>query len=187
MSDKSQISKEEDGLLSKHYKYWKSIIDPKRCIICKTQHGKVYLINEEPNPKPPIHLCCRCSIQIMEALLPGKATKKGISGADWWLVNFFTLPDYYITEDEALSYGWIPKSGNLASVAPGKMVTMGVYKNRNGHLPSALGREWFEADIDYDYGYRGTARIVFSNDGLIFVTFDHYNTFIEIVTEEDSE
>ena len=64
---------------------------------------------------------------------------------------------------------------------------MGVYKNRNGHLPSALGREWFEADIDYDYGYRGTARIVFSNDGLIFVTFDHYNTFIEIVTEEDSE
>lgn len=123
----------------------------------------------------------------MEALLPGKATKKGISGADWWLVNFFALPDYYITEDEALSYGWIPKSGNLASVAPGKMVTMGVYKNRNGHLPSALGREWFEADIDYDYGYRGTARIVFSNDGLIFVTFDHYNTFIEIVTEEDSE
>lgn len=94
---------------------------------------------------------------------------------------------HLITEDEALSYGWIPKSGNLASVAPGKMVTMGVYKNRNGHLPSALGREWFEADIDYDYGYRGTARIVFSNDGLIFVTFDHYNTFIEIVTEEDSE
>ena len=120
----------------------------------------------------------------MQALLPGTATRRGISGADWWLVNFFTLPDYYITDIEAKKLGWIPKSGNLASIAPGKMVTMGVYHNRNHHLPVAPGRIWYEADIDYNYGYRGNARIVFSNDGLIFVTFDHYNTFVEVVTEE---
>lgn len=49
--------------------------------------------------------------------------------------------------------------------------------NRNGHLPSAPGRVWYEADINYSTGYRGVERILFSNDGLIFVTYDHYQTF----------
>ncbi|MBQ1250923.1 MAG: hypothetical protein IIY00_04930 [Clostridia bacterium] len=42
---------------------------------------------------------------------------------------------------------------------------------------------WYEADINYDskIGYRGTDRILFSNDGLIFVTYDHYHTFKEII------
>ena len=64
---------------------------------------------------------------------------------------------------------------------PGKMITKGIYKNRNGHLPSAPGRIWYEADINYDGGYRGNDRILFSNDGLVFVTYDHYLTFEEIV------
>ena len=38
----------------------------------------------------------------------------------------------------------------------------------------------YEADINYEFGYRGTQRILFSNDGLIFVTYDHYDTFVEI-------
>lgn len=37
------------------------------------------------------------------------------------------------------------------------------------------------ADINYKFGFRGNDRIVFSNDGLIFVTYDHYKTFIEFV------
>ena len=49
------------------------------------------------------------------------------------------------------------------------MLTKGVYKNRDKRLPDALGRIWYEADIHY------------SNDGLIFVTYDHYATFVEIV------
>lgn len=51
----------------------------------------------------------------------------------------------------------------------------------NGHLPQKQGRIWYEADINYKYGYRGDDRILYSNDGLIFVTYDHYMTFIEIV------
>ena len=60
------------------------------------------------------------------------------------------------------------------------MIFGGIYENRNGHLPMTSGRIWYEADINYEFGYRGTERILFSNDGLIFVTYDHYHTFIEI-------
>ena len=60
------------------------------------------------------------------------------------------------------------------------MITKGIYKNKNGHLPSASGRIWYEADINYNGGYRGDERIVFSNDGLVFVTYNHYLTFEEI-------
>jgi len=48
-------------------------------------------------------------------------------------------------------------------------------------MASSNYRIWYEADIDYQRGYRGLSRIVYSNDGLIFVTYDHYRTFIEIV------
>ena len=61
------------------------------------------------------------------------------------------------------------------------MVTKGVYKNRNSHLPKTDGRIWYEADINYQSGFRNSQRIFFSNDGLIFVTYDHYKTFFEIV------
>ena len=91
------------------------------------------------------------------------------------------LPDYYVTLQDAKSFGYRPLLGNLADILPGKMITKGIYKNKNGHLPSASGRIWYEADINYDGGYRGDERIVFSNDGLVFVTYNHYLTFEEIV------
>ena len=56
-----------------------------------------------------------------------------------------------------------------------------IYRNRNGHLPQADGRIWYEADINYTGSYRSRHRILYSNDGLIFVTYDHYETFAEIV------
>lgn len=96
----------------------------------------------------------------------------GLRGADWWLKTFRQLPGYYITEDEATKLGWIPILANLASIAPGKMLTKGVYKNRDKRLPDALGRIWYEADIHYSFGDRGGERILYSNDGSIFVTYD---------------
>ena len=166
---------------SNHYKFWKSIIDLKRCIRCKKSHGKIYEIDEEVEPAPPIHERCRCVIAVLEAILAGKATNNGMNGADLWLKEFGKLPPYYISESEALELGWQNWLGNLSSVAPGKMLTKGVYKNRDGHLPASEGRVWYEADINYTSGFRGNSRILFSNDGLIFVTYDHYHTFSEIV------
>ena len=68
---------------------------------------------------------------------------------------------------------------NLSNVAPGCMV-YGIYYNDDGKLPSASQRIWYEADINYTEGYRNMQRILFSSDGLIFVTYDHYETFIEV-------
>ncbi len=59
-------------------------------------------------------------------------------------------------------------------------MTRGVYYNTNGHLPSAPGRIWYEADINYYQGKRNAQRLLWSDDGLIFVTYDHYQTFIEV-------
>ncbi len=65
-----------------------------------------------------------------------------------------------------------------------KTVAVGTHgcinRNDDGVLPQKNNRIWYEADINYTGGYRNTQRIVFSNDGLVFVTYDHYKTFIEI-------
>lgn len=54
------------------------------------------------------------------------------------------------------------------------------YYNDDLKLPSISGRIWYEADINYTGGSRNRQRILYSNDGLIFVTYDHYQTFYEI-------
>ena len=109
----------------------------------------------------------------------GTATEDGSLGADVYLTYQQKLPDNYITFDEAKALGWISNKGNLDEVAPGKMV-YGDHQNRYGKLPSAPGRSWYEADINYTGGYRNRDRILFSSDGLIFVTYDHYQTYYEI-------
>ena len=105
----------------------------------------------------------------------------GIFGADWWLLYQGILPYNYITEKEALDKGWKSWQGNLSKVAPGMIITKGIYENRKDKLPNVPGRIWYEADINYTKGFRGLERILFSNDGLIFVTYDHYGTFVEII------
>lgn len=61
------------------------------------------------------------------------------------------------------------------------MMYGGIYDNDNGKLPSSLRRIWYEADINYYEGRRNGHRIYFSNDGLIFVSYDHAETFYEII------
>jgi len=116
----------------------------------------------------------------MEVAVAGTATKDGMNGADVSVKNTGRLPSNYLTYDEALALGWIPRHGNLDKVLPGKSIGGDVYRNQNGHLPQATGRIWYEADINYDGGYRNDHRLLFSNDGLLFVTYDHYWTFVQI-------
>ena len=89
------------------------------------------------------------------------------------------LPDYYITKSEAKSLGWVPSKGNLCEVAPGKAIGGDIWTNRQKSLPTKSGRKYFEADLNYHCGNRNADRVVFSNDGLVFVTFDHYRSFEE--------
>ncbi len=166
---------------SDKWKHWKSVIDLVRCLNCKKMHGKIYGIDEVViSPEEQMHHRCRCKIVRMQAILAGNATKKGVDGADWYLKYYGILPDYYISYKDAEKAGWRAGKPNLHAKCLGKMISGGIYKNYNEHLPCQPGRMWYEADINYESGRRNTERIVYSNDGLIFVTYDHYHTFVEI-------
>jgi len=95
-----------------------------------------------------------------------------------------TLPSNFITKDEASDLGWVSSKGNLDQVAPGMSIGGDYFGNYEGNLPEAEGREYHECDINYEGGYRGDERIVFSNDGLIYYTDDHYETFELLYGEE---
>ena len=105
-----------------------------------------------------------------------------------YLKVFDHLPYNYLTKDEAGDLGWNNKQGNLHKVAPGFSIGGDRFGNYEGVLPDKKGRKWTECDIDFDGGYRNSKRIVFSNDGLIYYTDDHYNTFTQIkVTVEKAK
>lgn len=89
------------------------------------------------------------------------------------------LPHNYITKNEAKKLGWQTK-GTLDKVAPGKSIGGDRYGNYEGKLPKKNGRNWKECDIDYVKGNRNAKRIVFSNDGLIYYTGDHYKSFSKL-------
>ena len=91
------------------------------------------------------------------------------------------LPEYYVSKETAYGAGWKSKSKKLDRVLPGKMIGGDRYFNDDQKLPTEVNRVWYEADIDYTGGRRNGKRILYSNDGLIFVSDDHYQTFYEIV------
>jgi hypothetical protein len=94
-----------------------------------------------------------------------------------YIKKYNRLPDNFITKKDAGTLGWNPSKGNLWAVAPGKSIGGDVFRNREKKLPVKRGRIWYEADIDYQGGKRGKDRILFSSDGLIYKTEDHYRTF----------
>ncbi len=94
------------------------------------------------------------------------------------------LPDNFITKKEAKALGWVSSKGNLGEVAPGKSIGGDYFGNFEGHLPEKEGRDYHECDVDSDGGFRGAKRIVYSNDGLVYYTEDHYETFELLYGEE---
>ena len=163
-----------------HWKNWLSVLSLTTCAECTQKHGTIFPFDVNEMKYVPIHLNGQCKIVPMRTKRVGTATEDGSLGADVYLTYQQKLPDNYITFDEAKALGWISNQGNLNEVAPGKMV-YGDHQNRYGKLPSAPGRSWYEADINDRGGYRNHDRILFSSDGLIFVTYDHYQTYYEVI------
>ena len=87
------------------------------------------------------------------------------------------LPPNFLTKNEAKVLGWESSKGNLWVVRPGCAIGGDRFRNYEGQLPDAPGRVYYECDVNYSGGYRGAERIVFSNDGLVYYTADHYETF----------
>lgn len=87
------------------------------------------------------------------------------------------LPKNYITKKEARDLGWEASKGNLWDVTDKKSIGGDKFGNREGKLPEKEGRQYYECDINYEGGHRGAERLVYSNDGLIYYTEDHYDSF----------
>ncbi len=87
------------------------------------------------------------------------------------------LPSNYITKNEARDLGWDSGKGNLWEIVPGASIGGDRFGNREGLLPEKKGRKYYECDVNYEGGYRGGERIVYSSDGLVYYSEDHYENF----------
>ncbi|WP_407405096.1 ribonuclease domain-containing protein [Chryseobacterium sp.] len=85
------------------------------------------------------------------------------------------LPNYYLTKNEAKKLGWIASKGNLCEALPGRAIGGDKFGNREKQLP--LGEQYYEADVNYHCGNRQTDRIIFTKNGNVYLTKNHYKTF----------
>ena len=100
-----------------------------------------------------------------------------------YIHTYNKLPVNFITKDEARDLGW--EGGSVEVYGEGLAIGGDKFGNREGILPKAKGRQYYECDIDtLGKNSRGAKRIVYSNDGLIYYTDDHYETFTLLYGEE---
>ena len=90
------------------------------------------------------------------------------------------LPPNFITKKQAQNLGWDSSWNYVSDVAPGKSIGGDRFGNYEGLLPEKKGRQWYEADCYYTKGKRNAHRILFSNDGLVYYTDDHYESFTQM-------
>ena len=160
---------------------WVTVPGPGTCIRCLSENGRIY-DKWEIQEYLPVHDHCKCRPETLKAIKSGTATIDGLEGADYTMKNYHILPANYVKKSEARLQGWLPEKGNLKNVLPDATIGGDIYRNKELLLPDAPGRIWYEADINYIGGYRNNgSRILYSNDGLVFATYDHYRTFYEII------
>ena len=130
-----------------------------------------------------------------DAVSPGESDKSSPAALDevgeytsaedvaLYLHLYAHLPQNFITKKDARALGW--NGGGLDDYADGKCIGGDRVGNYEGLLPGTPGREYHECDIDTLHAAsRGAKRIVYSNDGLIYYTEDHYESFILLYGEE---
>lgn len=98
-----------------------------------------------------------------------------------YLHTYGRLPENYITKAEARDLGWDSGKGNLWDVAPGKSIGGDRFGNYEGLLPKGSYRE---CDVNYAGGYRGGERLIYDDQGGVWYTADHYQSFTRLYGEE---
>ena len=131
---------------------------------------------EEPVPEEPVETD-------EPELLDEYGTYTSKEDVALYIHTYGRLPDNFITKKEAEKLGW--PGGSLEPYAPGMCIGGSRFGNYEKLLPEAKGRTYTECDIDtLGASKRGAKRIVFSNDGLIYYTDDHYESFELLYGEE---
>ena len=104
-----------------------------------------------------------------------------------YLFKYGQLPENFITKNEARDLGWDSKYNYVSDVAQGYSIGGDKFGNYEGILPKKKGRQYYECDCYYVEGKRSAHRVVFSNDGLVFYTGDHYETFTQLFPSWEKE
>ena len=100
-----------------------------------------------------------------------------------YIYTYGKLPENFITKNEARDLGW--EGGSVEHYKKGAAIGGDKFGNYEGLLPKKSGRKYYECDIDTNgKNSRGAKRIIFSNDGLIYYTDDHYESFTMLYGEE---
>lgn len=115
-----------------------------------------------------------------QASIDEDGTYNSAEDVSLYLYTYGHLPENYITKNEARKLGWT--GGSLERYAPGCAIGGDWFGNREGVLPDG---NYHECDIDtIGENSRGAKRLVFSDDGRIYYTEDHYATFTLLYGEE---
>ncbi|MDO4605412.1 MAG: ribonuclease domain-containing protein [Helcococcus sp.] len=118
-----------------------------------------------------------------ETISNNKLKNKVIKGEKYYTKNevalylhlFKELPPNYLTKSEAKDLGWDSSKGNLWDVTDKGVIGGDRFSNREGNLPQD---KYFEADVNYEGGYRGAERLIYTKGGkVIYYTGDHYKNF----------
>ena len=97
-----------------------------------------------------------------------------------YLFEHGELPENFITKKEAERRGWKTTYRYVSDLGPGITIGGDYFGNYEQKLPAVKGRKYAEADCYYQGGPRNEYRIIYSNDGHVWYTGDHYNTFTEL-------
>ena len=146
---------------------------------------------EEPSPEPteapPAEPEDETPDEPEEVQQPGISEDSTCTSKDdvaLYIHTYGHLPSNFVTKAKARDAGW--SGGSLEKYYPGCSIGGDVFGNREGLLPAKKGRTYYECDIDtVGKSSRGAKRIVFSDDGLIFYTDDHYESFTLLYGEDE--
>ena len=134
--------------------------------------GLFFFINNQKQVEP-----INNNTQVVEETIKEDGQYSSKEDVALYIHTYNKLPSNFITKKEARKLGYTASKNNLREVCKGCSIGGDVFSNREKHLPTKEGRTYYECDIDYNGKKRNALRIVFSNDGLIYYTDDHYNTF----------
>jgi len=138
--------------------------------------GQLTLLTDAPRPTAAPEPALTAAPAPTEEPLPSESgSYTDVDDVAYYLHTYGHLPDNYITKNEAQDAGWVSHKGNLWDVAYGMSIGGDRYGNYDGQLPK--GEKYYEADVNYDGGYRGEERIVYTEDGDVWYTSDHYESF----------
>ena len=143
------------------------------------------VVEPEPEPEPEVEPepAPEPEPEPEEPVIDEDGSYDGKEDVALYIHTYGKLPPNYISKVEAQDLGW--EGGSVERYAPGKCIGGSKFGNYEGLLPKANGRQYYECDIDtLGASSRGAKRIVYSNDGLIYYTDDHYESF-ELLYGED--